>query len=151
MQKAITVAAILALCSGVAITAVDDGLVAYYPFDEGAGAVASDKSGNGNDGKIIGRAKWGKGDWGAALTGYYISMQSEEIGDTTYSVNSHYEVGAQVYYNLPWNGTITLGAINLTNEGPEIPSGNLFQWEPFDWTLYDSRGRVVYIRYEQTL
>ncbi|HDY65919.1 MAG TPA: LamG domain-containing protein [Phycisphaerae bacterium] len=67
MHKVMVVAAILTLCSGVAITAVDDGLVAYYPFDEGSGAVARDKSGNGNDGKIIGGAKWGKGDWGSAL------------------------------------------------------------------------------------
>ena len=37
----------------------EEGLVAYYPFDEGAGAVLHDRSGNGNDGKILG-AKWGK-------------------------------------------------------------------------------------------
>jgi len=54
MHKVMVVAAILTLCSGVAITAVDDGLVAYYPFDEGSGAVARDKSGNGNDGTITG-------------------------------------------------------------------------------------------------
>ena len=67
MRKVIVVAAILTLCSSVAITAVDDGLVAYYPFDEGTGAVASDKSGNGNDGKIIGGAEWVKGKYGDAL------------------------------------------------------------------------------------
>ena len=40
---------------------LNQGLVAYYPFDEGSGAVVHDRSGNGNEGKILGGVKWAKG------------------------------------------------------------------------------------------
>jgi hypothetical protein len=40
--------------------------VGIWLFDEGKGEVASDSSGNGNDGKILG-AKWGQGKFGKAL------------------------------------------------------------------------------------
>ena len=93
---------------------------------------------------------WGKGDWGAALTGYYISSQEEEVGSTIYANGSHFEMGLQVSYQLPWDGSIVVGASNLLNEGPEI-NGDYYGWEPLDYTLYDIRGRVVYIRYNQSL
>ena len=50
-----------------ACAAVEKGLVAYYPFDEAGGATAADKSGSGNDGKILGNVKWAKGDFGSGL------------------------------------------------------------------------------------
>jgi len=46
---------------------LDEGLVAYYKFDSGAGDVAYDSSGNGNDGKIVG-ATWTTGKIGNALS-----------------------------------------------------------------------------------
>ncbi|HDY65916.1 MAG TPA: LamG domain-containing protein [Phycisphaerae bacterium] len=67
MHRVIVVAVILALCSVVAMAAVDEGLVAYYPFDAGTGTVAHDRSGNGNDGKLFGGVKWVKGSFGSAL------------------------------------------------------------------------------------
>ena len=95
---------------------------------------------------------WGKGDWSMALTGYYISGHGDDDigGDFSNTVGSHFEVGLQLSYNLPWNGSITVGANNLLNEGPEtlLNSGG---WEPFDWSLYDSRGRMVYFSYRQSL
>ncbi len=45
----------------------DEGLVAYYPFNEGAGAVAVDKSGSGNDGRVVGDVRWARGRYGSAL------------------------------------------------------------------------------------
>jgi hypothetical protein len=60
------------------------------------------------------------------------------------------EVGLQVNYQLPWDASITVGALNLTNEGPELNS-DWYGWEPFDFTLYDTRGRTVYISYSQSL
>lgn len=45
----------------------EQGLVAHYSFDEGAGVVIRDQSGNGNDGKILGVATWVKGEYGSAL------------------------------------------------------------------------------------
>jgi len=55
----------LSLCFASSVNA-EEGLVAYYSFDEGSGEVARDGSGNGNDGKIHG-ATWVKGKSGSAL------------------------------------------------------------------------------------
>ena len=93
---------------------------------------------------------WGKGDWNVALTGYYIAGQSEVIGGTTYDVGGHYEVNMQVEYQLPWDASVAFGATNLMNTGPET-NGDYYGWYPLDWSLYDTRGRTAYIRYEQSL
>lgn len=45
---------------------LDQGLVAYYPLDEGTGTLAYDRSGQGNDGRLVG-AEWVKGRHRAAL------------------------------------------------------------------------------------
>ena len=41
-------------------------LVAYWDFEQGQGAIASDRSGAGNDGNVVGAA-WVKGPFGTAL------------------------------------------------------------------------------------
>jgi len=41
--------------------------VAHWTFDDGAGAVALDSSGNGNDGVLIGDPQWVPGKIGGAL------------------------------------------------------------------------------------
>ncbi len=93
---------------------------------------------------------WGKGDWGASLTGYYIDGQTQDIGGTIYSVGSHFEMGFQVSYSLPWGASIVVGASNILNEGPEV-NAEAYGWYPFDYNLYDMRGRMTYIRYNQSL
>ena len=45
----------------------EDGLVAYWPFDEGSGKKAEDVTGNGHDGKFAGAPKWVDGKFGTAL------------------------------------------------------------------------------------
>jgi hypothetical protein len=45
---------------------------------------------------------------------------------------------------------LTVGATNLTNEEPEQNS-EWYGWEPFSFSLYDTRGRTVYFRYDQSL
>ena len=52
--------------SGAALADQPAGLVAAYSFDEGAGAVANDSSGNGHDGAITGGA-WTSGRNGSGL------------------------------------------------------------------------------------
>ncbi|NOX55928.1 MAG: LamG domain-containing protein [Planctomycetes bacterium] len=49
------------LCASLA-SAAEDGLVAYYDFDEGAGATLRDRSGNGNHGRIHGARYVKRGD-----------------------------------------------------------------------------------------
>ena len=60
------VIALAGLPAGVQAQGDDDGLVAEWHFDEGAGSVLVDSSGNGNDGVIHG-ATWVEGKYGKAL------------------------------------------------------------------------------------
>jgi len=42
----------------VSVADLSEGLVAYWPMDEGSGGIARDVSGNGNDGALLGGAAW---------------------------------------------------------------------------------------------
>ena len=44
-----------------------ESIVGAWLFDETAGKVAEDSSGNGNDGNLVGGAKWAKGKFGNAI------------------------------------------------------------------------------------
>ena len=93
---------------------------------------------------------WGKGDWAVGLTGYGLSDQETVSGGVPYSVDDHMTFNLRVSYQLPWDASVSIGAINVTDEEPEQNS-DWYGWEPFDFTLYDTRGRTVYITYEQSL
>ena len=45
----------------------EDGLVAYWPFDEGKGEEAIDVTGNGHDGELHDKPKWVEGKFGTGL------------------------------------------------------------------------------------
>ena len=47
--------------------AIEDGLISYWPFDEGSGTIAEDAVGD-NDGTINGGAAWVTGKFGTALS-----------------------------------------------------------------------------------
>ncbi len=66
--KFVVIVLIICFCSGSLSNAAgnEQGLVAYYSFDEGEGNVTHDLSGNGNDGTIYG-AKWVDGKYEKAL------------------------------------------------------------------------------------
>ena len=49
---------------GIPIT---EGLIAYWPLDEGSGETAQDASGNGHDGEVRNGAEWAEGVLGGAL------------------------------------------------------------------------------------
>ncbi|NQV32357.1 MAG: hypothetical protein HQ515_06660, partial [Phycisphaeraceae bacterium] len=58
----------LFLMLGLLVGHANADLVGYWQFDEGAGNVATDKSGNGNDGMLLGGPTWGAGAIGSALS-----------------------------------------------------------------------------------
>ncbi len=64
---------VLSLCSLLIMTSLslanvaEDGLVAYWPFDEGNGKKAIDVTGNGHDGEVNGNPKWVDGKFGTGL------------------------------------------------------------------------------------
>ena len=59
-------ATFIAISSSVAGVA-DEGLVAYWAFDEGSGKTVADVTGNGHNGKFFDSPKWVEGKFGMAL------------------------------------------------------------------------------------
>lgn len=57
---------LVGMLAGAAMAADRDGLIAYWPLDEGQGVIAHDGSGHGNDGYVEGAA-WVSGYCGSAL------------------------------------------------------------------------------------
>lgn len=57
----------LAFGAVAAASAVTEGLVAYWDFDEGGGDMARDLTGNGHDGVLVGKADWAQGRFNGAL------------------------------------------------------------------------------------
>ncbi len=57
------------LISGTAGAVLNDGLILYFPFDDGEGEVVKDHSGNGHDGKIFSfdQMDWDKGQFQGAI------------------------------------------------------------------------------------
>ena len=67
------ITSVLSLCALLIIPSLsianvaEDGLVAYWPFDEGNGKEAVDVTGNGHDGDFNDNPKWVEGKFGTAL------------------------------------------------------------------------------------
>jgi Concanavalin A-like lectin/glucanases superfamily len=50
------------------IASLAQGVVGYWPFDEGSGSTTADVSGNGNTGTLLGGTSWTAGRFGSALS-----------------------------------------------------------------------------------
>ena len=79
-------ALILSATSGVA----QDGLVAYWDFDENSGGTANDRTGNGHDGELVGDPEWVAGKFGSALrfddAGEYVLVPHDDALNFTDAV-----------------------------------------------------------------
>jgi hypothetical protein len=79
--------------------AIADGLVGYWPFDEGGGTKAYDYSGHGNHGTIY-RATWEDGKVGGALNihgGWYVDAGE----DSSLKITDHVTMAAWIRIRLP--------------------------------------------------
>ena len=86
----------LATTSRAAINAKD--VAGVWLFDEGKGSTATDSSGNGNDGALLGNAKWVAGKRGSAVSldgadASYIQMKSSD------SLNMNDEMSVTFWVN----------------------------------------------------
>jgi hypothetical protein len=114
---------IVLLCA-LAAAATEEGLVAHWDFNEGAGSVLHDRSGNGNDGKII-EARWVKVGTGSGLqfgrTGSYV-----DFGDNA---------------TLKLSGDCSFAAwIKLTADPYPDRATN---WHLFLWEVYQESGATL--------
>ena len=99
---------IACLCIAVAVlallgfptteAAVDEHTVAVWLFEEGAGDVAKDASGNGHDGEFEGSPKWVKGKFGTGLefpgndSGYVVVQSTKKLELETLSIEAWVKV-----------------------------------------------------------
>ena len=84
----------LLISDGIADAAVDKHTVAVWLFEEGAGKVVKDASGNGHDGKFAGSPKWVKAKFGTGLelpgdAGGYVVVDSTKNWNWKRSVLKH--------------------------------------------------------------
>ncbi|QLE85933.1 MULTISPECIES: TonB-dependent receptor plug domain-containing protein [Shewanella] len=91
---------------------------------------------------------WNYGDHSASLLTQHIAGQAETIDPTTYeevgSLPSQTTFDVSYNYNTSWNGKISVGVRNLTNEDPVLDS-NL----AYDDSLYNLYGRTYTASYTQ--
>ncbi|MBT5532817.1 LamG domain-containing protein, partial [Candidatus Poribacteria bacterium] len=68
----------------------EDGLIAYWDFDENSGNTASDRTGNGHDGELVGKPEWVEGPFGSALrfddAGEYVLVPHDDALNFTDAV-----------------------------------------------------------------
>ena len=117
--------------------AVTDGLVAYWAFDEESSDTASDSSGNGHDGALIGDPQWTKdGYFGGAL-------EFDQAGDEV-NVPFHADLNQEVFTICAWanvetGGTGHRAVVSSRNEPPT--SGYIFYCEPGNtWQFWTGDG-----------
>lgn len=100
---------------------------------------------------------WNRGDFGANIQVQYVpDMDFIDLDDESDTFNQSIDkldewttIDVQFTYNTPWDGKLSIGARNITDEDPPINTTTLDS--PFyAQTLHDIFGRVPYIRYEQS-
>ena len=149
-------------------------LVAQWRFDEGSGTIASDTSGNGNDGVLEGDAKWVAGQLGGAIefngsnarvVAPYIPLDSRSHTITMW-VNPVLYTGEQVvisqvennstnlslHYRLggPGSGNVPPGGVRMGFYSNDLDTpGDLIQdneWYHLTfWYDFENQNRRIYI------
>jgi len=161
----LAVAVLLTL--GQTVWAQPDGLVAYWPFDEGAGTTAADMSGNGNDGVVEGGATWIEGPLGAALQfngsdayvrAPYIPLNgishtvamwvnSPRTGGDQMVVFAQVQTNSQnlsLHYRVYNNGTVRMGFYSNDIDASGVLEADIWTHIAFVYDA-DSKSQMIYI------
>jgi iron complex outermembrane receptor protein len=108
-------------------------------------------------------ANWTMGDFQVAYNGVWIAENGAADGFCTSDyrgiedcdgtnaliTNADYVThDLQVAWNTPWDAQIALGARNAFDKAPPF-NGVVSGWQPTDFSLYSTEGRVTYLRYKQ--
>lgn len=105
----ITLASLL-LTGTVAQPAQEEGLVLYLAFDEGTGSIIKDSSGNGNNGSIMGGARWVQGKDGKALEfdgeDDYVRVPYNDIFNITDTITLAVWIKPSLPFAPPWKAII---------------------------------------------
>src|SRR5690606_2345587 len=99
------------------------------------------------------RNTWSYGDLSVNWNINYIGDQQNPgtipefgflAGGANTRVGSYTTNDLSITYKTPWNGSATVGAINLGDRYPELVG---YDNRPWSFYLYDAYGRTVYFRY----
>lgn len=74
---------------GIPVRDLADGLVAYFAFDEGAGTIATDASGNGRDGQLTGGTSIGDGRFARGIrlaAGDFVAVPSFPAATASFTI-----------------------------------------------------------------
>ncbi|NLT75770.1 MAG: LamG domain-containing protein, partial [Planctomycetes bacterium] len=171
-RKLVLLATLFALLSpaGVVMAGFDPALVAWWSFDEGAGTVAADGSGNGNDGTVEGAATWVTGVLDAALqfngSNAYVNAPYIPFNDRSFTIamwinpgqtSSDHIFFAQVQANatdtslhirIPAGGAVRMGFYNNDLDSPagSVEVGNWYHVAL--WYDYENQNRRIYLNGE---
>ena len=141
-MKNVLIASTLLLLVGFSVLPVfaqdvEDGIVAYWAFNETSGETASDSSGNGHDGTLIGDPKWTKdGYFGGAL-------EFDQAGDEV-NVPFHADLNQETFTICAW-ANVEPGSANhraVVSSRDEPPtSGYIFYALPNNtWQFWTGDG-----------
>ncbi len=150
--------------------ATQEDLALYWPFNEGQGTVARDRSGNGNDGVIEGGALWVPGALGTALQfngsdalvrGPHIPFNSRSFTHALWvnpsllagdqSVFSQYQASSAnqgLHYRISTGGSVRMG---FYSNDLDLPAGTVQAdtWYHLTfWYDFETQNRRVYVNGE---
>jgi len=87
--------------------------------------------------------EWKLGAFGVTFNSNLIGRNGVTEARTANAYTTH---DLQGTYSTPWKGKVVIGAQNIGNKQPELVA---FSGRNFNFDLYDSYGRQVYVRLEQ--
>ena len=123
--------------------AADDGIVAYWDFNEKHEDTAKDSSGNGHDGNLLGDPQWtNDGYFGGAL-------EFDQVGDEV-NVPFHEDLNQETFTICAWAnvepGSTNHRAVVSCRDAPPL-SGYIFYCEPGNtWQFWTGDGSWVSVQ-----
>ena len=127
----------------ILVQAVEEGIVAYWDFNETKGDTASDSSGNGHDGKLMGDPQWTK-------DGYFDGgLEFDQVGDEV-NVPFHEDLNPEAFTVCAWAnvepGSAGHRAVVSSRDEPPT-SGYIFYAEPTDhtWQFWTGDGATPWV------
>jgi hypothetical protein len=153
-----------------ALAAAPEGLVVYWPFDEGQGTVATDLSGNGNHGTVEGGALWIQGVLGTALQfngvdcvvrGAHIPFNSRSFTQAmwinpslstdeqvVFAQHQASETNVSMHYRIWGDGRVRMGfySNDLDTPAGTVEAGNWYHVT--FWYDFENQNRRIYINGE---
>ena len=114
----------------------EKGLVAYWAFEDEKGVTASDSSGNGHDGELLGDPQWTDGYFGGGL-------EFDQAGDEV-NIPFHKDLNSEAFTVTAWAnvepGSTGHRAVISSRDEPPV-SGYLFYCEPGNtWQFWTGDG-----------